>query len=298
MENQAPHSQDLGVNYGDIRVLGIISLPVTGWWSCITACHLSKQSHRALPKIRKSSSPILENQLLDIQDLEVNYGDIRALRDISLGVRKGSIVALVGANGAGKSTLLKTISGIIPAAGGRILFEGISLDKCRPEAVVNMGISHVPEGRRLFTHLTVLENLELGAYTPRSRPFLKQTLAEVYELFPLLKNRSGQISESLSGGEQQMLAIARALMSQPEILMLDEPSLGLSPIVVQTMFDLIVTLNARKKTILLVEQNIHQALKIAHYGFVLNTGEITMEGSGKDLLADTEVQKAYMGALG
>ena len=238
------------------------------------------------------------NQLLAIQNLEVNYGDIRALRNISLGVERETIVSLVGANGAGKSTLLRAISGIIPVVGGKILFEGKSLEKCGPASVVNMGISHVPEGRRLFTDLTVLENLELGAYTPRSRPFLKQTLEEVYELFPLLKDRTGQISGSLSGGEQQMLAIARALMSQPNILMLDEPSLGLSPIVVQTMFKLIETLNRRKKTILLVEQNIHQALKIAHYGFVLNTGEITMEGSGKDLLADPEVQKAYMGALG
>ena len=298
LENQPLDIQGQEVNYGDICVLGNIPLPVTGWWSCLSVCHLSKQSHGTSPKIRKSSRPILENQLLDIQDLKVNYGDIRALRNISLAVKRESIVSLVGANGAGKSTLLRTISGIIPAAGGRIIFDGKSLEKCRPEAVVNMGISHVPEGRRLFTHLTVLENLELGAYTPRSRPFLKQTLAEVYELFPLLKDRNAQISESLSGGEQQMLAIARALMSQPEILMLDEPSLGLSPIVVQTMFDLIETLNARKKTILLVEQNIHQALKIAHYGFVLNTGEITMEGSGKKLLADPEVQKAYMGALG
>ena len=298
MENPLHDAQDLEVNYGDIRTFRDIPLPVTGWWSCIAACHLPKKYQRTSPEIRKSSRPILGNQLLAIQNLEVNYGDIRALRNISLGVERETIVSLVGANGAGKSTLLRAISGIIPVVGGKILFEGKSLEKCGPASVVNMGISHVPEGRRLFTHLTVLENLELGAYTPRSRPFLKQTLEEVYELFPLLKDRTGQISESLSGGEQQMLAIARALMSQPNILMLDEPSLGLSPIVVQTMFKLIETLNRRKKTILLVEQNIHQALKIAHYGFVLNTGEITMEGSGKDLLADPEVQKAYMGALG
>jgi branched-chain amino acid transport system ATP-binding protein len=240
----------------------------------------------------------LEKQLLDVQDLEVRYGDICALRGISMGVQKGTIVALVGANGAGKSTLLKTISGIISPYSGRIRFAGKPLTELQPAKVVNMGISHVPEGRRLFADLTVLENLELGAYPSRSRPFLKQSLEEVCELFPVLKARTHQIAGSLSGGEQQMLAIARAMMSQPDMLMLDEPSLGLSPIVVQQMFELIETLHKRKVTILLVEQNIHQALKISHYAFVLKTGKITMEGRGEDLLSDPEVQKAYMGALG
>jgi branched-chain amino acid transport system ATP-binding protein len=240
----------------------------------------------------------LEKQLLDVQDLEVRYGDIRALRGISMGVKKGTIVALVGANGAGKSTLLKTISGIISPSSGQIRFAGKPLTELQPAKVVNMGISHVPEGRRLFADLTVLENLELGAYPSRSRPFLKQSLEEVCELFPVLKARTNQIAGSLSGGEQQMLAIARAMMSQPDMLMLDEPSLGLSPIVVQQMFELIETLHKRKVTILLVEQNIHQALKISHYAFVLKTGKITMEGRGEDLLSDPEVQKAYMGALG
>jgi len=239
----------------------------------------------------------LENPLLDIQDLAVRYGDIQALRGISMHVQKETIVALVGANGAGKTTLLKTISGIISPKSGRILFAGKPLNKLKPAAIVNMGISHVPEGRRLFSDLTVLENLELGAYPSRSRPFFKQSLAEAYELFPVLKARFRQVAGSLSGGEQQMLAIARALMSQPDILMLDEPSLGLSPIVVNTMFELIKTLNERKVTILLVEQNIHQALKISDYAFVLKTGKITMEGRGEDLLSDPEVQKAYMGAL-
>jgi branched-chain amino acid transport system ATP-binding protein len=240
----------------------------------------------------------LENLLLEVQELEVRYGDIRALRGISMGVEKGTIVALVGANGAGKSTLLKTISGIISPNSGRILFAGKPISKLRPAAVVNMGISQVPEGRRLFADLSVLENLELGAYTSRSRPFFKQSLEEAYELFPVLKARTRQIAGSLSGGEQQMLAIARAMMSQPDILMLDEPSLGLSPIIVNTMFELIKTLNERKVTILLVEQNIYQALKICHYAFVLKTGKITMEGRGKELLSDPEVQKAYMGVLG
>jgi branched-chain amino acid transport system ATP-binding protein len=240
----------------------------------------------------------LENQLLDVQDLEVRYGDIRALRGISMGVQKETIVALVGANGAGKSTLLKTISGIISPNSGRILFAGKPISQLRPAAIVNMGISHVPEGRRLFADLTVLENLELGAYPSRSRPFFKKSLEEVYDLFPVLKARTGQIAGSLSGGEQQMLAIARAMMSQPDILMLDEPSLGLSPIVVQTMFELIKTLQKRKVTILLVEQNIHQALKVSHYALVIKTGKITMEGRGEELLSDPEVQKAYMGVLG
>ncbi len=212
-------------------------------------------------------------------------------------VQKETIVALVGANGAGKTTLLKTISGIISPNSGGIRFAGKPINKLRPAAVVNMGISHVPEGRRIFADLTVLENLELGAYPSRSRPFFKQSLEEAYELFPVLKARSRQIAGSLSGGEQQMLAIARAMMSKPDILMLDEPSLGLSPIVVNTMFELIKTLNERKVTILLVEQNIHQALKISHYAFVLKTGKITMQGSGDELLSNPEVQKAYMGAL-
>ena len=240
----------------------------------------------------------MENLLLDVQDLEVRYGDIRALKGISMGVQKGTIVSLVGANGAGKSTLLKTISSILSPTSGQILFAGKTLNQLKPAVVVNLGISHVPEGRRLFSDLTVLENLELGAYTSRSRPFLKKSLQEVYELFPVLRDRTRQIAGSLSGGEQQMLAIARAMMSKPDILLLDEPSLGLSPIVVTQMFELIQTLNERNVTILLVEQNIHQALKISHYAFVLKTGKITMEGRGKELLADPEVQKAYMGVLG
>jgi len=240
----------------------------------------------------------LENHLLEVQDLNVHYGDVQALRNISIYVDREIIVSLVGANGAGKSTLLKTISGIIHPSGGRILYSGKPLKKLRPEKVVNMGISHVPEGRRLFTDLTVLENLELGAYPPRSRTSFRDSLERAYDLFPVLKVRHGQIAGSLSGGEQQMLAIARAMMSQPTLLMMDEPSLGLSPIIVKTMFELIETLKNQKMTILLVEQNIYQALKVSHYAFVLQTGKITMKGRGDELLADPEIQKAYMGALG
>lgn len=233
--------------------------------------------------------------MLEIQGLDVFYGDIQAVWDVSLHVAEGSIVALVGANGAGKSTLLKTISGITSAKRGEILFSGKSLTNLPPQDIVKMGISHVPEGRRLFSNLTVYENLKLGAYIPRSRRSIAQSLERAYGLFPVLKNRMNQKAGALSGGEQQMLAIARAMMSQPRILMLDEPSLGLSPILVRTMFELIMNLNRQKVTILLVEQNIRQALKIADQAYVLKNGKIAMTGQGKTLLTDPEVQKAYIG---
>ena len=237
----------------------------------------------------------MENHLLEVKGIDVLYGDVQAVWDVSIHVEEETIVALVGANGAGKTTLLKTISGITPAGKGEILFEGNSIAKLKPQEVVDIGISHVPEGRRLFSSLTVLENLKLGAYPPRARPLLADSLERAFSLFPLLKNRKDQKAGSLSGGEQQMLAIGRALMAHPVLLMLDEPSLGLSPIFVRTIFELISTLNAQKITILLVEQNINQALKIAHQAYVLKTGKIAMNGSGDELLADPEVQRAYIG---
>jgi len=237
----------------------------------------------------------LENHLLEVKGVDVLYGDVQAVWDVSIHVDEGKIVALVGANGAGKTTLLKTISGITPAKRGDILFSGKSLTKLKPQEVVDIGISHVPEGRRLFSNLTVLENLKLGAYPPRARPLLTKSLERAYDLFPVLKVRTEQKAGSLSGGEQQMLAIARALMAHPDLLMLDEPSLGLSPLFVRTIFELISTLNDQKITILLVEQNINQALKIAHQAYVLKTGKIAMNGRGDELLADPEVQKAYIG---
>jgi len=227
--------------------------------------------------------------------VDVLYGDVQAVWDLSIHVDEGMIVALVGANGAGKTTLLKTISGIVRAKRGEVLFSGKSLTKLRPQEVVDLGISYVPEGRRLFSTLTVLENLKLGAYPPRARPLFDKSLERAYGLFPLLKERKNQRAGSLSGGEQQMLAIARALMAIPDLLMLDEPSLGLSPLIVRAMFELICTLNIQKVTILLVEQNIHQALKIAHQAYVLKTGKIAMSGRGDELLANQEVQKAYIG---
>jgi branched-chain amino acid transport system ATP-binding protein len=237
----------------------------------------------------------LENHLLEVKGMDVFYGDVQAVWDLSIDVDEGAVVALVGANGAGKTTLLKTISGIIRAKRGEVLFSGRSLSRLRPQEVVNIGISHVPEGRRLFSKLTVLENLRLGAYPPRARPIFAQSLERAYGLFPVLKERRSQAAGSLSGGEQQMLAIARALMAQPHLLMLDEPSLGLSPIFVRTIFELICTLNEQKVTILLVEQNIHQALKIAHQAYVLKTGRVAMSGRGDELLANPEVRKAYIG---
>jgi branched-chain amino acid transport system ATP-binding protein len=237
----------------------------------------------------------LENLLLEVKGVDVFYGDVQAVWDVSLRVQTGNIVALVGANGAGKTTLLQTIVGINRAKKGDIIFSGSSITGLKPQDVVNRGISLVPEGRHLFANLTVLENLKLGAYHQRARVRLNESLERVYDLFPVLKTRSSQKAGSLSGGEQQMLAIGRAMMSQPMILMLDEPSLGLSPILVRTMFDLISALHEQKMTILLVEQNVYQALKISDEAYVLKTGKVFMSGKGTDLLADPEIQKAYIG---
>jgi branched-chain amino acid transport system ATP-binding protein len=239
----------------------------------------------------------LANPLLEAREVDVRYGEIQALWGMSIRVAPEAIVSLVGANGAGKTTLLRAISGIIHPFRGEILFSGKSLVKLRPEKVVELGISHVPEGRRLFSDLTVLENLELGAFSRRARPFFQKSLERVFGLFPVLKTRTRQIAGSLSGGEQQMLAIGRGLMTQPSLLMLDEPSLGLSPLVVRTMFELIKTLRTQRVTILLVEQNIYQALRVSDYAFVLKTGKVTLQGKGSELLADSQVQKAYMGTL-
>lgn len=239
----------------------------------------------------------MANRLLEVTDLEVAYGDVRALWGVSIHVDAGSVVAIVGANGAGKTTLLKAISGLVPARRGEIKLSGTSLLGRLPEDIARLGIAHVPEGRGLFRQMTVLENLELGAFQPKARANMKRALEKAYGLFPRLKERTGQKAGSLSGGEQQMLAIARATMSEPSLLILDEPSIGLSPLVVQQMFQLIEALHKQGVTILLVEQNIHQALKIADYAFVLKTGELAMQGTGAELIADPEVQKAYMGVL-
>jgi branched-chain amino acid transport system ATP-binding protein len=237
----------------------------------------------------------LANPLLEVKGVDVYYGDVQVLREVSLQVDEGSIVALVGANGAGKTTLLKTISGLLHPRKGEIIFSGKSLLNRKPQNIVDLGITYVPEGRRLFADLTIFENLRLGAYIPRARPNFDESLERVYGLFPVLKERKNQKAGTLSGGEQQMLAIGRAVMAQPKLIMLDEPSLGLSPILVKTIFELITTLNEQKATILLIEQNIHQTLKIAHQAFVLKIGKIVMSGRGEELLANEEIRKAYIG---
>jgi len=242
----------------------------------------------------------LANPLLRVTDLNVFYGEAQALWDISFHVGDREICSLIGANGAGKTTTLNTISGMNRPSSGRIEFLGTCVDRTSSNAIVDIGISLVPEGRRLFSKLTVLENLELGAFTKRARPFMKESLKWVMEIFPILEERKGQLAGKLSGGMQQMLAIGRALMARPKLLMLDEPSLGLAPLIVKMLFEVIRNLNNHSDhsvTILLVEQNVHQALKIAHRAFVMKTGKITMMGRGEELLTDPEVKKAYMGIL-
>lgn len=232
--------------------------------------------------------------MLECKSISVSYGKkIKALSDISITVEKGEIVVLIGANGAGKSSLLKTISGILKTDNGEIILEGRPIHQLPAYKISNLGIAHVPEGRKIFSRLTVLENLELGCYH-NSRQILNN-LKSVFELFPLLKERLTQLGGTLSGGEQQMLAIARALMSNPKILMLDEPSMGLAPILVDKIFQTIRQINEQGTTILLVEQNAHQSLALAHRGYVLETGKIALEGKGTDLLHNKQVQEAYLG---
>ena len=239
----------------------------------------------------------MANPLLKVSDLNVFYGDAQALWDVNFQLREGGIFSIIGSNGAGKSTVLRTISGLLRPTGGEVEFLGSRVDGRGASAMVDLGISLVPEGRGLFTKLTVLENLELGAFTRRARPQMGKTLQWVMELFPIVESRKNQLTGMMSGGEQQMVAIGRALMSRPRLLMLDEPSLGLAPLIVKTVFEIIKTMNAQGVSILLVEQNIHQALKIAHNGLVLTTGRITLRGKGHELLVDPEIQNAYMGSL-
>lgn len=233
--------------------------------------------------------------LLEVQGVETYYGRIRALNGITLSVDAGEIVALIGSNGAGKTTTLRTISGLVRAASGRILFDGKDLTHASPTTVVRLGISHAPEGRRLFARMSVSDNLQMGAYGRRDRPAIREDLERVYQLFPRIRERRGQIAGTLSGGEQQMVAVARALMARPRVLMLDEPSLGLAPMLIETIFQTVVEINAQGTAVLLVEQNANKALEIAHRGYVLETGSIVMEGPGRELLASEDVQKAYLG---
>jgi branched-chain amino acid transport system ATP-binding protein len=233
--------------------------------------------------------------LLELDNVEASYGRIRALKGISLAADKGEIVALIGSNGAGKTTTLRTISGLMHPGAGSIVFDGKNITNEAPDKIVQLGICQSPEGRRLFTRMTVMDNLRMGAYTRSNGTEIKKDMDRVFELFPRLKERRHQIAGTLSGGEQQMCAMGRALMAKPKLLMLDEPSLGLSPILVETIFDIVKEINAQGIPVLLVEQNANKALEIAHRGFVLETGSIVQTGTGKELLESDEVKKAYLG---
>lgn len=233
--------------------------------------------------------------MLKIKDLVVSYGGIEALKGIDLEVEKGKIVTLVGANGAGKSTVLRTIVGLVKKKAGSIEYKGDNLSTVKTQCLSSKGLTLVPEGRRIFSNLTVKENLYLGAYARKDKAEIEKDIKWVYELFPILMERQWQLGGTLSGGEQQMLAVGRALMSRPELLMMDEPSLGLAPLIVKDIFFIIKEINKKDVTILLVEQNANLALKIADYGYVLETGTIAMEGTGKELLSNEDIKKAYLG---
>ena len=235
----------------------------------------------------------MSDVILSIKDLKVKYGGIEAVKGISFDVREGEIVTLIGANGAGKSSTLRTISGLVKPAGGSISFKGEDITGMDPTEIVKRGITLVPEGRRIFADLTVLENLRIGAYLRHDS--LKEDIEWVYSLFPRLKERSWQAGGTLSGGEQQMLAVGRALMSRPKLIMMDEPSLGLAPIIVRGIFDIIREINKRGTTILLIEQNANMALQTADTGYVMETGRITRAGTGEELLKNEAVQAAYLG---
>lgn len=231
--------------------------------------------------------------MLEVKDLHVNYGAVHALNGISLHVDDGEIVSLIGANGAGKTTTLRTITGLEKAASGSVMFDGHDLRKAEPSKIITYKLAHVPEGRHIFPQMTVEENLEMGAYADPAGK--EETMKDVYKRFPRLEERRRQLAGTLSGGEQQMLAVGRALMSKPKLLMLDEPSLGLAPIVVREIFDIIRTVNQQGITVLLNEQNANMALKVADYAYVLETGTLTLSGTGAELLTNEQVKAAYLG---
>lgn len=234
------------------------------------------------------------NSMLSVKDLNVHYGSIHALKGLNFHVNKGEVVSLIGANGAGKTTTLRALSGIVESK-GEILFEGQSLQKYKAYERVSLGLAQSPEGRGVFPTLTVYENLEMGAYSRNDRAEIKKDLEHCFELFPRLKERISQLAGTMSGGEQQMLAISRALMARPKLLLLDEPSLGLAPRIVSQIFEIIQKLNADGMTILLVEQNARMALKVSHRAYVIETGKVTLEGKGSDLLNDDNVRRSYLG---
>jgi len=239
---------------------------------------------------------LTNNRLLELKDVTARYGDVQVLWGVTFSVPEAEIATLVGANGAGKSTTLKTISGVVRADEGQILLAGERIDRLSAHEIAARGIAHVPEGRRLFPLMSVRENLELGAITREARRLRSATFERVFALFPKLREREGQMAGTLSGGEQQMVAIARGLMARPRLLILDEPSLGLAPIIVREMFEAIQTINQEGITVLLVEQNVQQSLKLANRAYVLENGRVTLEGAGPELLNDQRVREAYLGA--
>ena len=233
--------------------------------------------------------------MLEVKNLNVHYGVIHALKDVSMEVKEGEIVSLIGANGAGKTTLLHSISGLLKKTSGDIIFLGHSLHKTSAKNIVKEGITQVPEGRHIFPGMSVYENLIIGAYLRKDKEGIKEDLNNIYQRFPILKQRSNQDASTLSGGEQQMLAMGRALMARPKILLLDEPSMGLAPILVKEIFQIIKDINAEGTTVLLVEQNAKMALSIADRGYVMETGKIVMSGTGAELIESSDIQKAYLG---
>lgn len=233
--------------------------------------------------------------ILQVKDLIVNYGIINAVKGVSFNINEGEIVSLIGANGAGKTTILKTISGLLKPKSGKIIYEGKAIQQQKAPKLVKAGISQVPEGRHIFSGLSVMENLQMGAFLIKDHQKIKQNFSEVFERFPILKQRARQDAATLSGGEQQMLAMGRALMANPKLILLDEPSMGLAPIFINEIFDIIKEINKHGTTVLLIEQNAKKALSISDRGYVLSTGKVQLAGSGTDLLANKEVQKAYLG---
>jgi branched-chain amino acid transport system ATP-binding protein len=233
--------------------------------------------------------------MLKVENIHVNYGAIKALQDVSFNISEGEIVALIGANGAGKTTILNTISNIVPSVSGKIIYKGHDITKTAPHDIVKLGISQVPEGRRVFAKMSVLENLEMGAYTRNDKAEIASDMEKIFQRFPRLLERKKQPAKTLSGGEQQMLAMGRALMSRPKLMLLDEPSMGLAPMLVEQIFQIIQEINKSGTTILLVEQNANMALSIANRAYVLETGEVVLQGDAKELASNPEVRKAYLG---
>lgn len=233
--------------------------------------------------------------MLEVKDLHVHYGMIEALKGVSLKVEEGQIVSLIGANGAGKTTLLQSISGIVKKSAGDVVFLGQDIYKISPQKIVALGLTQVPEGRRIFTGLSVYENLMMGAYLRKDKKGIEEDIQKIYKQFPILEQRKNQDASTLSGGEQQMLAMGRALMARPKLLLLDEPSMGLAPILVKEIFSIVQEINRTGTTVLLVEQNAKMALSIADYAYVLETGKVVLRGTGKDLIESPDIQKAYLG---